>query len=136
MSYLLKKSDENLEACQLLIETHQLYTASVHNAYYSSFQRSMHVLQTHFPQADARLGGGSSHIRTINALEQKLRNGGSHLDALDFNQWINELKRKRVYADYKDLRFNEPESQETLRLAQKLNQLLDKADQSFSSGSI
>ena len=135
MSQLLKKSDENLKACQLLIETHQLYTASVHNAYYSSFQRSMYILRTHFPQVKITTDEGSSHTLTINALEQKLLGGGSRYDALDFSQWINDLKRNRAYADYSNRRFNEPGSKKLLELARKLNQLLDKADQSFASAS-
>lgn len=135
MSQLLKKSDENIKACQVLIEIHQLYTASVHNAYYSSFQRSTYILQTHFPKAMPPTDEGSSHTRTINALEQKLRDNGSSFDALDFHQWINDLKRNRVSADYGIRQYSEPASQKLLQLARKLNQLLDKANQSFESAS-
>jgi len=133
MSQLLKKSDENIKACQLLIEIHQLYTASVHNAYYSSFQRSVHILQTHFPKAMPPTDEASTHVRTINALEQKIRDNGSSFDAYDFNQWINDLKRNRASADYGIRQYNEPASQKLLQLARKLNQLLDKANQSFES---
>lgn len=132
MSQLLKKSDENIKACQLLIEKHQLYTASVHNAYYSSFQRSMYILQTYFPEDIPAKEVGSSHVRTINTLEQKLLDSGSS-DALDFYQWINDLKRDRAHADYGNMRFDKPGSRKLLQLARKLNQLLDKANQSFES---
>lgn len=135
MSQLLQKSTDSLIACEVLIEKpHELYTASVHHAYYSSLQRSMHVLQTYFPSSlDDPNDDGSSHVRTIKALEQKLVDNGYRFDALDYDQDMGRLKRYRVRADYQTQIFSEKQSRSCLQLAQKLNKLLDKAVTKFKS---
>ena len=135
MNPLLQKSNDSLRACEALIERpHQLFTASVHHAYYSSLQRSMHILQTHFPASLIDpTDDGTSHQRTIKALEQKLVDAGYRFDALDYDQDVGRLKRNRVRADYKAYSFNEYKSRECLQLAQKLQRLLDRADINFAS---
>ncbi|KAA9356879.1 MULTISPECIES: hypothetical protein [Larkinella] len=134
MSKLLQKSNDSIQACQLLIEQHNLYTSSIHHAYYSSFQRSIYLLQIHFPKSlIEKTEEASSHVHVITTVEQKLVDSGYRFQALDFNQHINTLKRNRVHADYKNDLFDEKFSLKSLELARKLNIIIDELTNKLSS---
>ncbi len=110
MSTLLDKSVENSQVANLLIDQYKCYAASVHCAYYSVFQRSVHILRYQFGMTerdidlDAAFGGTSkdSHKKTIAVVYDKIDKANERQKAVLFRREMGELKGKRTKADYSD----------------------------------
>jgi uncharacterized protein (UPF0332 family) len=109
MSKLKLKSDENLNAAQLLIN-HQKYNSSVHCAYYGCFQfmKSMlcHNLQINYDVQDAKKGK-DTHDYIFGLLLYNIDNLSTQRK---FRSSFLGLKEKRKKADYENALMDMTES--------------------------
>lgn len=134
MSALLNKSDENVRAAALLIDSHSCYASSVHCSYYSIFQRSVHILKHRFGmtdkeiELDAAFGGTGkdSHKRTIAVMYEKIDKANERQKALIYRRQMGELKGKRVKADYSDEVIDIDFSRAAQSQAQTIQRLLEQ----------
>jgi len=108
MGVLLDKSENSVSAAELL---HQetYYATSVHCSYYSCLQLMKDIVLYYCEDFDndedfdyqQKESKTPSHEFLINYINKKLNE--KNMDFRKFNRSINELKRKRVEADYKEI---------------------------------
>jgi hypothetical protein len=101
MSGMEYKSKENFFAANLLMEN-EMYTASIHCLYYSCFQFSKYVLKKFgldYGSQEKESKGKDTHFYIINNTSKKI-DTKSHIDFLDFEKNMSNLKRLRKKSDY------------------------------------
>jgi len=99
MPTLLTKSQENTLAAQKLV-TKQMYTASVHCAYYGCFQHIKQILHNklNFDYAKQdNANGKDSHLAILDEIVNKAPTPQQAKDIRNIFQW---LKSERKRADY------------------------------------
>ena len=110
MSYLRIKSNENYKAINLL-DRAELYAPGLHCAYYSSLQLLIHFFYVYCPyneeQAKDEIKNSKigTHTFYLSKFTEELR-GLNESNAAKFYKFFNNLKRKRVEADYYDININ------------------------------
>ncbi len=122
---LLKKSNENIKAADLLIQN-KLFNPSIHACYYANYQILIKIEKT--LSNDVNPKTIDSHEKTITAIFSSLKNLNSNL-LKNFNlekikESILDLKRKRTKADYHEKIFNNDETQNIYELSCKLHKQL------------
>lgn len=93
---LLKKSQENIEAADVLHKTKH-YNSAAHSAYYSCFQLMVHIN----PTSRLYKTGMSSHEKVINFFKKDITEKRRTL-SYDFFKNITKIKKAREEADYSD----------------------------------
>lgn len=100
MKSLLSKSEENYEAFHILCDAGK-YSSSIHCAYYSAFQLTMHVLTDKFGfdipfLIDHRKDSHRTVISEMcNTMENELG-----LESFSYKKTMEKLKKMRSLADY------------------------------------
>lgn len=86
-----------------------LFNNRVHCFYYGCLQYMLHILHSHFKMPVEQIaqdsnpnynGGKGSHLWLRNKVVNDLRNKTYRFDSLDRNNYLGDLKRLRIYADY------------------------------------
>lgn len=100
MKSLLSKSEENYEAFHILCDAGK-YSSSIHCAYYSAFQLTMHVLKDKFGFDISFLIGRNkdSHRIVISEMCDTMENELG-LKPLSYKKTMEKLKKMRSAADY------------------------------------
>lgn len=127
MSYLLKKSDENFSAIDILIAS-KLYNPVIHCAYYSSLQLIIHYTYEYCGISEEQAQNdinyeGNSHAyfltNFVNEIEKINRTNASK-----FYKYFNQFKRKRIEADYYNIELLEVDSNKAKECAKKIRTFL------------
>lgn len=108
MSKLLQKSGFNYDSAQLLIKNNY-YAPSIHCYYYSCYQKLLHILYFILKKDEVFLTGlqrdpknsKGSHEIAINEIVKAMSR--NFRDGRTFSNTINELKKLRHDADYKNV---------------------------------
>lgn len=119
MPKILKKSKENLDAAQKLIDT-GFYTSSVHCSYYSIFQIIKHILNHKFAldyNTQDELEAYKSHKNIYQALYDKESNPSFRRD---FRLKFTFIKEQRRRADYENSDLFTPEESITVKEASEI----------------
>jgi hypothetical protein len=123
MSILLEKSKNSLEASSLL-QTEELYSSSVHCAYYSCIQLMKHILlninNLNLEDFNSGSMGKGSHEFIIN----QIVSGNQKTTYKEFRKTIYELKKLRIDADYEEIKISEKDSQNAHQFAEKIHLIL------------
>ncbi|NMH24053.1 hypothetical protein [Flavobacterium solisilvae] len=122
------KSDNNIDAAELLIAK-GLHSSSVHCSYYGSFQRIMYSLKNHlgisYSDLDNMCKGKDSHIFLIRlCCDEFKKKGKTAREANDLDRDLNDLKILRKKSDYKDEIIVPDDSDEALRISNRVIRLL------------
>lgn len=120
------KSDENLEAGQILIDQAK-FNASVHCLYYSCFLLLLHILKKE-PSKSQEYGANSSaedgsHNQLLNWFYSDISKLSLD-DAQDFKVWIEALKKARKKADYYEDIITEAQAKNAKTIASYVIELL------------
>lgn len=122
-----KKSEENLSAANLLIESN-MYTSSVHCSYYAGFQFSKYVLanccKIEYDKQDKESKGADSHFYVYTKTGESLDKKDEHLSFLDYNNKFSKLKKLRKQADYSDMIIKENEARKAYQCANEIISIL------------
>lgn len=119
------KAGENFMAAKMLIDG-ALYSASIHCLYYSCFQLSKFALcktGVTYDKQEVLSKGRDSHHYVINETAKFLSD--SHLDFLDYNSNMNQLKRIRRKADYKEDRITKIEAEKACSMADNVRSIIN-----------
>lgn len=123
MSNIRDKSDENIEAAQLLINNGK-YTSSVHCSYYGCFQMMKHVLATKCNveyDVQNSTNGQDSHLFIRDKILNEIND---HTSKRNIRSYFDNIKADRRRADYLQDKISDMESLETLDQSKKLIRLL------------
>jgi len=122
-----RKSAKTLEAAQRLIDQ-RFFTQSVHCSYYAVLQLMRYKLANSqanpmtYEQQDAQMSGRSSHEALLIEIKSRIANPKNKMR---FGQDFEDLKDKRVEADYSQRTFSDIDSldckQQADGLISKLN---------------
>jgi len=119
----IKKSDDSFKSTNKLI-AESLYNTSVHCSYYSCIQMALHIINNKIGMSIADIDAGTnskgSHNWVIGIITQSLQSS-KRREARKFNDSIQELKRQRVIADYKEEQILHLKAQELRQLSYELN---------------
>lgn len=135
MSNFTNKSDIYLAVAEKA-EGLYMYPAVAHCAYYSCVHLMQHVwyykmgkTETELKNECSSIGSGMHNV-LINKIGQYIRNNNKNANAnkdfRDFNSKIDQLKRLRVDADYKDEGFDIKKSNNSISLAKDLLPILKR----------
>ena len=132
MGYLKQKSDFNLATAQILIQNN-LYSPSIHCAYYSCLQLLKYILKNfigieYAVQERAANSGssGGSHNYVINEVFNQIR-VHDRLGYGDLKRKVGQLKRLRTQSDYLNVQVTYSESTKALEYAYSVRKyLIDK----------
>jgi hypothetical protein len=132
LSYLLDKSQTNLEAAQLLHQFNK-YAAVPHCAYYSCLQRIKYELCVHYhiycDDNSSELRGKSSHQALWNTFHEQIAASdiwGTN-DIRDIKSCLDFLKSRRLRADYFHLGLcTEKDSMDSLIFAIQFRSIINR----------
>ena len=129
MSHLLTKSQENLQAAQIL-KNRSLFASSIHCSYYSCVQLMKHTLMQKMnktsDEIDTESNGEGSHQWLIKEIFNILFFDKNDWNtANNFNIGVNELKKLRMKADYKNKLIVASDSQNGIEKANNTNSILN-----------
>lgn len=125
MTKVEAKSNENYEAGGVLINN-GMYASSIHCFYYSCFQltkRALVVIGESYSAQDCNSRGNDSHCYISGLLETDLK-GKDICAQLDYNVYLNKLKKMRVIADYKQAIITDKNANDASSWAAKINNIL------------
>jgi hypothetical protein len=127
MSELANKSNHNLTSAEMLFKNN-LHAPSVHCAYYSCLQKMCDILiEIYGYTADSLYNESSrnkigSHDFIINKTFQNLvGKSNNNSENQQFKRNLEDFKRKRVDADYKECVIDQTKSSVSIELAKKIN---------------
>jgi uncharacterized protein (UPF0332 family) len=126
ISQLSNKSEMNFSAAEQL-QKNAHYCSTVHCSYYSSLQLIKHILLHRVYGTEEQLsakkdGNEGLHEFYINEVVKFLKNNNK--DWRTVNTEINQLKKLRVKADYKDLPVDFEDGRKSILLAGNTNKIL------------
>jgi hypothetical protein len=131
MSALIDKSDQNIAAALELRTNLNLYAPSIHCAYYSCVQLMIDVLINDFGIPDnqiedkARAENTGSHAFASNKIFQDIKQTGKNFrEASNFNNDVQNLRRRRTNADYHEFVVSEDYSARAYEEALRINGVL------------
>lgn len=123
----IKKSDDSFKATNKLIKD-SLYNTSIHCSYYSCIQLALFIINESFgitlDEIDYETSSKGSHNWIINKLSVKLSDIKDRRSARTFSGNLNELKRLRVIADYKQDYISEETAIEVRQSSFEINKFL------------
>lgn len=127
MSNFKSKYEENLKSGTLLIQK-EFYNASVHCFYYACIQLMLHILydKIGFSQKDIELEQKNSQTGFHSWIIKKFTNFLQGKEKREFNNFIQQLKSKRVEADYLENLISLKEIEITKNYANYVKELLTK----------
>ena len=136
MSNFTNKSDIYLDVAVKAEESY-MYPAVAHCAYYSCVHLMQHVWYYKMGKTETDLNNECSSVKLgvhnvlINRIgqfiKQNTKNVNANRDFRDFNSKINQLRRLRIDADYKDESFDIIKSNNSISLAKDLLPILKRA---------
>jgi len=127
MSILLQKSGFNFDSAQLLIKNNY-YAPSIHCFYYSCLQKLLHILYHKLQKSETELillqnnSAKGSHEIAINEVYKSFESNKSL--AREFVSQMNQLKKLRVEADYKEVEILIDKSQKAKNAVIEVNDIL------------
>lgn len=133
MILLKQKSDENIQASQLLIKQ-CLYASSVHCSYYACVQLMLHILRSHLKLTEEKIkevqdegakthGGFHAWIIAEMAFHL-LKKQNKYITAKDFRDGIEDLRRLRRDADYENKTIEEKNAKKACETACNILKIL------------
>ena len=130
MSKLREKSEFNIEAAEMLIESF-LYAPSVHCSYYSCFQLLKYTMNDFFDVSYEELSRKisnsklSTHSYVIKYISNELIVLTGKIESeRKFTRKIKELKHFRAESDYENIEVSNDKGTQALQLAQGLRRYL------------
>jgi uncharacterized protein (UPF0332 family) len=127
---ILDKSEQNLRATSILCEK-KLFAPAVHAAYYSSLQLIIHYVYTYCGLSEETVKSETrkegSHNYFINNYVSEIKSL-NRVNAYQFHQYFNRLKRKRVDSDYHQYVVTEKDSLEAKKSAERIKKFTDIID--------
>ena len=105
-----------------------MFAASIHCSYYSCFQLSKYALKTcgvNYDEQQSNSKGPDSHFFVKNETSKKIETK-SHLDHLDYNKFMERLKKARRTADYTCTGISLEDAQTSYKEAKQVNIILNK----------
>jgi uncharacterized protein (UPF0332 family) len=123
MEQLRNKSEISIASAELL-HNRSMYPSVIHYAYYSCIQMIIYVLRVKFnhsendlkPDNGEKVGAHEKLINTVSLYFQK--NGYQQMKK--FVSEINDLKRLRIDADYKDISIDYDKSSSSIKLSKSI----------------
>ncbi|HBN6702169.1 TPA: hypothetical protein L3261_001754 [Elizabethkingia anophelis] len=114
----LDKSDETFQSGELL-RSQLKYNSSIHCYYYSCIQITNYLFKVKENKSDSEIRNlfrtENSHNETLNALVGLV----GRMNRREIIQYFNDLKQKRVQADYREFKLNETQSIESKEMSFK-----------------
>lgn len=117
---MLEKSKKYKQAADNLVKR-GLYCSAAHCLYYSCLHWMLKIAHTY----DLQYAKESMHRGLIDAISNDIQKKQDKKKSFDFKKKIEQLKRFRVMADYKDTMLSKEESQETMQLEDSIKSILN-----------
>ncbi|WP_375560488.1 hypothetical protein ACE193_22795 [Bernardetia sp. OM2101] len=142
MSEIESKSEQNLRMARLSIEK-ACYATSIHCSYYACVQFMTHLLYDYYEKSDEEISiqqkqiskelAGGFHVWIINFFVIKLLPFEGGKIARDFSSDATQLKKWRVFADYKAKKITSDQAKQAQTYSENILKILQNYIKNKSS---